>query len=419
MVLPPVLYELVVASTAGGSRWPGAGCNLPGAFDRVTILPGDSSETSERRDVMGPEPRVVMIRPATVFVVLGIAVLVGLGLVLVYLAWQVLTWILVAVILACALNPAVEAVERRGLARGYAAGIVFFLALLVMTGVGFLIVPPLISQVSAFVETVPDFVDDLTRGRGPLGWLQDDYQIVDRIREAIEAQGAAGVLGLSLPVLDLVRSVVTAVVGVITIVFLTFFMLLEGPRTIRGGLDLLSPQARVRYERVGYDIYRTISGYVTGNLLISLVAGVTSAAVLFAVGSGFAIALGLLVGILDLIPLAGATLAAIIVSTVVLIETDWIRAIIVIGFFLAYQQLENHVLQPLVYGRTVQLSPLTVLLSVLIGAQLAGVLGALMAIPVAGTLLAIGRELLHQQRTAAIETPPGVDLVIDRPVAEN
>ncbi len=385
----------------------------------MTILPGDSSETRERLDVMGAEPRVVMIRPATVFVVLGIAVLVGLGLVLVYLAWQVLTWILVAVILACALNPAVEAVERRGLARGYAAGIVFFLALLVMTGVGFLIVPPLISQVSAFVETVPDFVDDLTRGRGPLGWLQDDYQIVDRIREAIEAQGAAGVLGLSLPVLDLVRSVVTAVVGVITIVFLTFFMLLEGPRTIRGGLGLLSPQARVRYERVGYDIYRTISGYVTGNLLISLVAGVTSAVVLFGVGSEFAIALGLLVGILDLIPLAGATLAAIIVSTVVLIETDWIRAIIVIGFFLAYQQLENHVLQPLVYGRTVQLSPLTVLLSVLIGAQLAGVLGALMAIPVAGTLLAIGRELLHQQRTAAIETPPGVDLVIDRPVAEN
>ena len=368
---------------------------------------------------MGAEPRVVVIRPATVFVVLGIAVLVGLGLVLVYLAWQVLTWILVAVILACALNPAVEAVERRGLARGYAAGIVFFLALSVMTGVGFLIVPPLIAQVSEFVETVPDFVDDLTRGRGPLGWLQDDYQIVDRIREAIEAQGAAGVLGLSLPVLDIVRSVVTAVVGVITIVFLTFFMLLDGPRTIRGGLDLLSPQARERYERVGYDIYRTISGYVTGNLLISLVAGVSSAAVLFAVGSEFAIALGLLVGILDLIPLAGATLAAIIVSTVVLIETDWIRAIIVIGFFLAYQQLENHVLQPLVYGRTVQLSPLTVLLSVLIGAQLAGVLGALMAIPVAGTLLAIGRELLHRQRTAAIETPPGVDLVIDRPVAEN
>ena len=222
-------------------------------------------------------------------------------------------------------------------------------------------------------------------------------------------------LGLSLPVLDLVRSVVTVVVAVITIVFLTFFMLLEGPRTVRGGLDLLAPRSRVRYERVGFDIYRTISGYVTGNLLISLVAGVTSAAVLFGVGSDFAIALGLLVGILDLIPLAGATLAAIIVSTVVLIESGWLRGLIVIGFFLAYQQFENHVLQPLVYGRTVQLSPLTVLLAVLIGAQFAGVLGALMAIPVAGSLLAIARELLRYRRTAAIETPPGVDLEIDPP----
>jgi predicted PurR-regulated permease PerM len=385
----------------------------------LTILPGSPAEGPERQIGARSETRVVMIRPTTVLAVLGISVLVGLGLILVYLAWQVLTWILVAIILACALNPAVESVERRGLSRGYAAGIVFILALLVMTGVGFLIIPPLVAQVTDFVEAVPDFIDDLTRGRGPLGWLQDDYQIVDRIREAIEAQGAGGVLGLSLPVLDLVRSVVTAVVAVITIVFLTFFMLLEGPRTIREVLDLLAPQTRVRYERVGYDIYRTISGYVTGNLLISLVAGVSSAAVLFGVGSEFAIALGLLVGILDLIPLAGATLAAIIVSAVVLLETGWFRALIVIGFFLAYQQLENHVLQPLVYGRTVQLSPLTVLLAVLIGAQLAGVLGALVAIPVAGTLLAIGRELLHYRREAAIEAPPGVDLAIDRPVADD
>ena len=149
-------------------------------------------------------------------------------MILIYLAWQVLTWIFVAAVLACALNPAVDAIERKGLRRGYAAAIVFTLALLVLTGIGFLIVPPLITQVSEFVEAVPGLVDDLTRGQGPLGWLQDDYQIVDRIREAIDAQGASGVLGLSMPVLDIVRSVVTAVVGVITIVFLTFFMLLEG-----------------------------------------------------------------------------------------------------------------------------------------------------------------------------------------------
>ena len=350
-----------------------------------------------------PEARVVTVRPRTILLVLGMTVLVGLVLVLGYLAWHVLTWILIASLLAAALNPAVETFERRGLRRAWAATIVFVLALLVLTGIGFLVIPPLVTQVTEFVDAVPDFIDDLTAGRGPLGFLQDEYQIVDRIRETIEKQGAAGVLGLSEPVLDVVRSVVTAVVGVVTIIFLTYFMLLEGPRTIAALLGLLPETTRPRYERVARDVYRTISGYVTGNLLISLVAGVLSAAVLFAVGSKYAVALGLLVAILDLIPLAGATLAAIIVSTVVFIETDWLRALIVIGFFIGYQQFENHVLQPLVYGRTVQLSPLAVLCAVLVGAQLAGILGALLAIPIAGSLLAVAREVVNYRRETAAE----------------
>jgi len=281
--------------------------------------------------------------------------------------------------------------------RPWAATLVFGIALLTLTGIGLLIVPSLVTQVSAFVDAIPGFIDDLTRGRGPFGWLQDRYQIVDRTRAAIERQGPGGVLGLSEPLLNVVRSVVTAVVGAITIIFLTYFMLLEGPRTIDGLLKLLPEQVRPRYERVGRDIYETISGYVTGNLLISLLAGVLATVVLFAVGSEFAIALGLVVAILDLIPLAGATLAAIIVSTVVLIETDWIRGVAVVVFFIAYQQFENHVVQPLVYGRTVQLSPLAIFCAVLIGAELAGILGALLAIPVAGSLLAIAREILQSR----------------------
>jgi predicted PurR-regulated permease PerM len=345
-----------------------------------------------------PEVRVVAVRPRTILVVLGITVLVGLVLVLGYLAWHVLTWILVAAFLAAALNPAVEAFERRGMARAWAASLVFAIALAVMVGIGFLVIPPLVSQVADFIDAVPDFIDDITAGRGPLGFLQEEYGIVDRIRQAIEERGPGGVLGLSEPFLEVVRSVVTAVVGTITVIFLTYFMLLEGPRTVERTLSLLPDGTRERYERVGREVYRTISGYVSGNLLISLVAGTASTIVLFAVGSDFAIALGLVVAVLDLIPLAGATLAAIIVSTVVLIETDWVRCLVVVVFFVAYQQLENHVLQPLVYGRTVQLSPLAVLCAVLVGAELAGILGALVAIPVAGSLLAVGREVLLYRR---------------------
>ena len=362
-----------------------------------------------------PEVRVIAVRPRTVLVVLGITVLVGCVLLLGYLAWHVLTWILIAVLLAAALNPAVEAFERRGMTRVAAASLVFVLALAAVVGIGFLVIPPLVTQVADFIDAVPDFIDDITAGRGPLGFLQEDYRIVDRIREAIEREGAAGVLGLSEPVLDVVRSVVTAVVGTITVVFLTYFMLLEGPRTIERALALLPGGTRVRYERVGREVYRTISGYVTGNLLLSLLAGTAATIVLFTVGSDYAIALGLVVAILDLVPLAGATLAALIVSTVVLIETDWLRCLIVLAFLVGYQQFENHVLQPLVYGRTVQLSPLAVLCAVLVGAELAGILGALVAIPVAGSLLAVGREVLQYRRESVLEVASAGDPSVDPP----
>jgi predicted PurR-regulated permease PerM len=361
-----------------------------------------------------PETRVVTVRPTTILTVLGITVLVGTFVYVGYLAWQVLTWILIAAVLATALNPAVERVQQRGMSRGLAATIVFFTALLTVTAIGFLVIPPLVGQVRDFVEAVPDFIDDITAGRGPLGFLQEDYQLVDRIREAIDREGPAGVLGLGEFGLDVVLSVVTVVVGTITITFLTYFMLLEGPRTIHRFLDLLPDSKRMRWERVLSQIYRTISGYVTGNLLISVVAGTTSTIVLFAVGSDYAIALGLLVAVLDLIPLAGATLAAILVSTVVLIEEGWLRCLIVIAFFIVYQQFENHVLQPLVYGRTVLMSPLAVLCAVLIGAELAGILGALFAIPVAGSLIAVAREVLLYRRESAIETPPGAQIVDGR-----
>jgi predicted PurR-regulated permease PerM len=345
--------------------------------------------------------RVVSFRPRTILTVLGITLLVIFLLSFLYLAWHVITWILIAVFLALALNPAVEFFERKGLRRGIAAAVVFVLALAAIGLLGFLLIPPLVGQIRDFIDAVPGFIDELTAGRGPLGFLQDDYQIVDRVSDAIERQGAGGVLGVAAPAQAIAASVVTAVVGLITIVFLTFFMLLEGRRSVQRFLALLPESTRPRWERVGRDIYRTVGGYVSGNLLISLIAGTVSVIVLFALGSDYAIALGVLVALFDLIPLAGATIAAVLVSTVVFIELGWIKGLIIVAFFVAYQQLENHVLQPVIYGRTVQLSPLAVLIAVLIGAELAGVLGALAAIPIAGTVQAIFRELLRYRSEAA------------------
>ena len=248
-----------------------------------------------------------------------------------------------------------------------------------------------------FVDAVPGYVEDLTAGRGQLGFLEREYQITERVREALAEGGASKLLGLSGTALAVTKGVVTAVIATVTIAFLTLFMLLEGPAWVERLYSLLPAEKQPRWRQVGHDIYRTIGGYVTGNLAISLIAGVVSTLVLLALDVPYAVALGLLVAILDLIPLAGATIAAILVTTVAFLDSTT-SGIIVLIFFILYQQLENHVLQPVVYGRTVRLSPLAVLIAVLIGAELAGVVGALAAIPVAGTIQVILLDWLEHRR---------------------
>ena len=188
--------------------------------------------------------------------------------------------------------------------------------------------------------------------------------------------------GLSGTAISITKSVLTMVAATITIIALTYFMLLEGPTWLNRFYSLFSAPTEKRLRSIFGDIGTVVGGYVTGNLFISVIAGVSSGLVLWIMDVPFALALGLLVALLDLVPLVGATIAAIIVTTVAFVSTDSVwSGIVVLIFFVVYQQLENHLLQPLVYGRTVQLSPLIVLIAVLIGASLAGVLGALGAIP--------------------------------------
>ena len=215
--------------------------------------------------------------------------------------------------------------------------------------------------------------------------------------------------GLSDTALAVTKGVVTAVVATLTIAFLTLFMLLEGPKWVERFYGLLPEEKQPRWRAIGDQIYKTVGGYVTGNLAISVIAGITSTLVLSALGVPYALALGLLVAILDLVPLAGATIAAVAVSTVAFLDSTK-SGIIVLIFFILYQQLENHVLQPIVYGRTVQLSPLVVLISVLVGAELAGVIGALAAIPVAGTIQVLVVDwLAHRESKRA---PPGAPTTV-------
>jgi predicted PurR-regulated permease PerM len=350
------------------------------------------------------EGRLVFFRPRTVLVVLGVILAAALVLRVLWVTRDVLIWVAIAVFLAMALNPAVDWLQARGIRRrGLAVGIVFLGAVLGIVAIGALFVPTLVREVNDFAQAVPDYIDDLTKGRGRLGFLERDYQIVEKVREAIEKSGAAGVLGLSSTALAVTKSVVSAVVAVLTIAFLTLFMLLEGPAWVERIYGLLPETSQPRWRRVGRDIYRTVGGYVTGNLAISFVAGVASTIVLLVLGVPYAVALGLLVAILDMVPLAGATIAAVIVSTVGFLHSIT-AGVVLIVFFIVYQQFENHVLQPLVYGRTVQLSPLVVLIAVLMGAKLAGVVGALGAIPIAGSIQVVLLDWLAHRRRTLLES---------------
>jgi predicted PurR-regulated permease PerM len=150
--------------------------------------------------------------------------------------------------------------------------------------------------------------------------------------------------------------------------------------------------------RTGDGIATAVGGYVVGNLAISVIAGTVATALLFATAVPYPIALGLIVAILDLVPLVGATMGTVIVVAVALTTRGWITAAVVVAVLVVYQQIENYVLQQLVYHRTVKLSPLAIALSVAAGAQLAGVVGALLGIPVAAALKVVARELIAWRR---------------------
>jgi predicted PurR-regulated permease PerM len=341
--------------------------------------------------------RLVRVRLRTVLSLLLTIIAVAVVLEVIWIARHVLSWVVISLFLALALNPAVEWLQGHGLKRrGAAAAVAYLLALVAIVGIGFTFVPTLVHQVNDFVQKLPDYVHDVTHGRGRLGFLETKYHIQERIEAEVHKGGAARLLGFSGVALSVAKSVVSIVVASITILFMTYFMLLEGPSWIDRMYRLLPEKSQPRWRKVGDEIYRTVGGYVTGNLLISLIAGGLTTIVLLVLGVPYAVALGLIVAILDLIPLAGATIAAILIGIVAFLHSIP-AGIIVVVFFIVYQQVENHVLQPVVYGRTVELSPLAVLISILIGAELAGILGALAAIPVAGSIQVLVNDWLDHR----------------------
>jgi predicted PurR-regulated permease PerM len=222
--------------------------------------------------------------------------------------------------------------------------------------------------------------------------LERRYQVVERLQAATSGRGFTAWTAAALSGLDVIKRVATSFVGAVLIAFLTLFMLLEGPAWRRRLSDLLPDRDRGSLERIGSGVYKSIGGFVAGNLLASLVSGVVCTVLLLATEVPYALPLGLFVVVLELVPYIGPAVVTVLLTSVALTQGP-VRALVVFCVLLAYHLIEGHTLRPLIYGRALRLSPLAVLIAIILGTEIAGVVGTLAAIPVAGAIQVIINEV--------------------------
>jgi predicted PurR-regulated permease PerM len=330
---------------------------------------------------------------------------------------RVLTWIVVGAFFAVALYPLVNWVQNRmlgGKRRALATFLVFLVVFLVLAGLITAFAVPLVNEGTKLAEQLPGLIADARAGRGPVGDLLQRFHVLNWVQHN-QSRISSFAAGLTAPVAGVLSGVATTVAAIATILVLAYLMVLQGPKIVTGTLALFRPDRAERIERVGADCARSVTGYISGNLLISVICGALTYVVLLIMGVHFAGLIALFVGIADLIPLVGATLGGAVAVIAGFVHSVP-AGIVVLVFFVLYQQLENHLLQPLVFARTVKLNPLTVIIAILIAAELLGILGALLAIPVASMIQVILRDIwdhrggrLKEEPTVGEERRPAVD----------
>ncbi len=355
---------------------------------------------------MTPEPSAPP-RPVpwrTILASIGCVLATLVAIVLVQHLSRILMWIVIAAFFAVVLSPPVNFLERRvRMPRALATVLVFLTGLVLLAAMLYTFITPIVDQSQKFVDNFPRYVQEAKEGRGPMGRLVKRYDL-DRRLEERQADLRQNLNRLGNSTLNIVRGVGNAVAATLTVVVLAILMLLSGPKMLEGALGVLSPPTREHVRHVAADSAKAVTGYVAGNLLISIIAGTATFVFLSFAGVPFREVLALWVAFADLIPLIGATLGAIPTVAVAFLHST-AAGVATIIFFVVYQQFENHVLQVTIMSKTVDLNPIVVLVSVLVGVELSGILGALLAIPVAGIVQVIGRDLYDTRRGRFKEEP--------------
>jgi predicted PurR-regulated permease PerM len=340
----------------------------------------------------------------------------GVLLYVIYLVRSVLGLLCIAVFLAVALGPAVDRIRRIKLPRAASILGVFLGMFLAIFLIGLIVVPPIVNEVEAFADDVPNYIDDIRKNK-TLREYDDKYDITKKLEE--QASSLPSRLGDAAGALRAVTvGVFSTALQLVTVLTITFFLLLDGGRIVNFLLAQVRPEHQGRLREVAGDIYGATGGYVAGALALATAAGISTYIILSILGVPFAVPLSVLMAFFDLIPLVGSTIGGVLVGVVTVFADFPGDTIIWVVYVLVYQQVENSVFQPVVYRRTVNLHPLAVISAILIGSSLLGVLGALVAIPIAAAIQIALKDLWTNRpsqivgasgenvKTAADATPP-------------
>jgi predicted PurR-regulated permease PerM len=316
-----------------------------------------------------------------------IVVGVGLALYLVYLLRKPLTWIVIAAFIAVGISGPINRLSRH-MRRGFAVLIAYLCLFAIPVGLGAIIVPPIVNGANDLAEKAPEYAakaQDFVNKNERLRKIEKDYGVISQLED--QAKKLPGKLGGAAGTLkDVGIGIVNSIFAFVTIVILSVFMAANGRRWVSRAIAFQPHERAERLERAVDRIASAVGNYVGGALAQATIAGVSAYIVMRILGIPFAGPLAVLVGFADLIPLVGATIAAVLVAIVTLFADFPIDTIIWVIWAIAYQQIENAVIQPQIQRRALDINPFIVLVSVLFGSTLFGILGALLAIPIAASL---------------------------------
>ena len=353
----------------------------------------------------------------TILTTIGVAVVVYLAGHLIYKLREVLLLMVVAGFIALLLNPAVVQLRRWGVKhRGSAVAIVTVLALVAFGALAFAFGYPLVNGITHLAESLPRYIKEAENGKGPVGHLVRKYHVEHWVKVNLAPKLASFAKNLSKPALSVGKGALTLVIALITIFILVLLLLLEGHKLRNGILKMMSPAKAEQTSRIASEVSRSVTGFMIGNFITSLIAGTIVFVTLTVLGVPFALLWGLWVALLDFLPMIGGAVAGI-PTVLFAFAHSFTSGLVVLIVFLAYTQIENHILNPIVMSRTVRINPLLVLIAILVGASVGdlvggffgGFVGTLLAIPLAGSIQVVVREVW--QATAPEPVPLTVPVV--------